>query len=61
MHAYGRQLGERYRDRPNVIYFVAAEFYKIRQRLDGKPLEPSRREALERLGLGLRSARIPDI
>ena len=60
MHAYGRQLGERYRDRPNVIFFVAAEFYKIRQRLDGKPLEPSRREALEPLGLGLR-ARIPDI
>ena len=32
MHDYGRQLGTRYKERPNVIYFVAAEFYKIKGR-----------------------------
>lgn len=61
MADYGRLLGERYRDRPNVIYFVAAEFYKIKQPpgnapIDDLPMTPAQIAAYNALGRALRAA-----
>lgn len=55
MYEYGRILGRRYRDKPNVIYFVSAEFYKIRRRYDGKPLSADQQHWFNQLGRGIRS------
>jgi hypothetical protein len=55
MHTCGQHLGRRYKDAPNVIYIAAAEFYKIKGRLDGQPLSAAHIEALEHLGKGIRS------
>lgn len=56
MAAYGTELGRRYRDRPNVIHFVAAEFYKIKRPLDDQPLTPEQVDHFDRLGKALRAA-----
>jgi hypothetical protein len=55
MHAYGRELGLRYKDRPNVIYWVAAEFYKIKRPLDDIPLTPAQQDHFDQLGRGIRA------
>jgi hypothetical protein len=60
MHDYGRQIGERYKDRPNVMYFVAAEFYKIKQQpppraFDDLPLTADQIAWYDQLGRGLRA------
>jgi hypothetical protein len=56
MHDLGRALGSRCVIHPNVIYFAAAEFYKIKGKLDGQPLEAIQIEKLQQLARGIRSA-----
>jgi hypothetical protein len=54
--ACGQRLGRRYRDQPNVFYIAAAEFYKIRPKLDGERLSSTQLQCLAALGEGIRTA-----
>jgi hypothetical protein len=55
MRECGQRLAARYQTKPNIIYIAAAEFYKIKGKLDGTPLNSQQIEALDQLGQGIRS------